>query len=110
MQKTYKFQSQKHKKKTAKSMKSTYTTKTHTKEAQLKHFDDPCIPDHVCGLTLFDFTLTILPIFCYIFLFTAFVGPYWATLGVTTIPNSNSEIRIEHAVNSSIHFMKFPLL
>jgi hypothetical protein len=50
----------KKRKRGARSVKSTMTSKTY-KTAQLEHFDDPCIPDKICGLSLFDFTMTFLP-------------------------------------------------
>jgi len=55
----------KKRKRGARSVKSTTTSKTY-KTAQLEHFDDPCIPDKICGLSLFDFTMTFLPWLAYL--------------------------------------------
>lgn len=52
------------------------------KRAELKRFEDPCIPDHICGLTIFDFVLTFLPSVSFILFFTAFVSPFWGLFTV----------------------------
>ncbi|CAG5113519.1 Oidioi.mRNA.OKI2018_I69.chr2.g7622.t1.cds [Oikopleura dioica] len=84
--------SSKKRKRGAKSVKSTMTSKTY-KTAQLEHFDDPCIPDKICGLSLFDFTMTFLPWISFALFFFALIIPRWGVFDVETMDNNAIEER-----------------